>query len=473
MKKIKSISGSGISVMLFAASLVLIMAYGCKKSGWTDEIAEKRVLLNTVSITQGDSLPLLLGRDTTLTAVSGPDSATVTTLLWKSDNESIAKVDQNGKVTTVGLGSVNISVQSTDGGLRKAITRIDVIDKIIYATAINLSVNSLTTYPKVSTPIIATVVPSNVTYKKLNWSSANQSVATVNQNGVITGVAAGTTTITVQPADGGSARGTVTVEVIDVIPIQSINISTVFEDGMAIDERVVIDYSVQPAGASKQLVRWSSNNEAAVKVSSDGILTGAGVGQAVITGTSIDGSNISKTFTVEVMEGKINDTFVDGVTPRWIVPTSGASGVVQNNTFWVTLNTGNNRRGDFRRTNTTLHIGKYPIIAFKFTRPLASAGNIFFDTNQGRWKQTTANGNNQMTILLDKNNEQVFYADMGAFNTFGTTGFTLPTTSSYTFSQIGIGVADMPTAQNPLSPYPVYWIRTFKTVAELQAYINR
>ena len=473
MKRTISMSLSGLSIILCSVLLMILATVGCKKKGWTDEIAEKRILINNVSIPQGDSLPLLLGRDTSLTVVYGPDTANVKDLLWKSANESIAKVDQNGKVTTVGLGSVNISVESVDGGLRRAVIRIDVIDKIIYTAQINLTPATLSTYPNVKTTVTAIVLPNNVTYKRLIWSSSNTAIATVDQNGLVTGIAAGTATITAQATDGSGTKGTVAVEVIKVIPIESISVNTTFTDGMAEGERMVIDFNVTPAGASKQLVRWSSNNEAAVKVSADGILTGIAPGQAVITGTSIDGNNITKTFTVEVMEGKINDTFVDGIIPRWIISTSGASGVVQNNTFWITMNTGTNRRGDFRRTNTTLRLDKYPVIAFKFTRPLPSAGNIFFDTNQGRWKQTTGNGNNQMTILLDRNGEQVFYADMSAFNTFGTGGFTLPINSGYLFSQISVGVADMPTAQNPLTPYPVYWIKTFKTVAELEAYINK
>jgi hypothetical protein len=167
--------------------------------------------------------------------------------------------------------------------------------------------------------------------------------------------------------------------------------------------------------------------------------------------------------------GKINDTFVDGIPSRWVTSTSGASVAVQDNILWVTMNTGTNRRGDFRRTNTTLHIGNYPIIAFKFTRPLPTGGNVFLDTNQGRWR----NAANNMTRLEGKDGIQVLYADLGAFNSFGSTGFALPTNAPYTFSQITVGVADMPTARDPLSPYPVYWVKTFKTVGELEAYINQ
>ncbi|MBE9601527.1 DUF4979 domain-containing protein [Pedobacter sp. MC2016-24] len=474
MKRIKSIYTFSVCLSLMVSLAFICGISGCKESGWVDEIAKENTLVNVLAMNQDLNVPLLLGKDTTLTISSSPQSATNGKLLWSSSDESVAKVSQNGVVKAIGLGTATVTAQSTDGGLRKASVEITVIDKVIYATSIVTAPATLNTYPKVKTTITATVSPANTTYKRLTWASSNPGVATVDQSGVLTGLAPGTTNITAKPADGSSVLATVVVTVIDVVPIQSININTVLNDGIAVDERLVIDYGVSPAAATKQLVNWTSNNTNIATVTSTGIVTGVAVGQAVITGTSTDGGNVTTTLTINVMEGKINDTFTDGVTPRWVASSTGSTAAVQNNVLWMTMNnpTGPSRRGDFRRTNTTLNIGKYPVIAFKFTRPLPVNGNVFFDTNQGRWKQTTGGGNNVMPALIGKDGLTVYYADMGASNTFGTSGFTLPTTAAYTFSQISVGVADMPIAQNPLSPYPVYWIKTFKSVAELQAYIN-
>lgn len=470
MKTINSLFGSRLTLILLLSTLIL---NACKENGWEDEIAEKRTILNTLTIAEGDNVPLLLGRDTTFNASFGPIATTNSKLTWASSDEKVAKVSQAGVVTTVGLGSAAISVQSTDGGMRKAIVNLTVIDKVVYATSVALNRTTLNTYPKVATQITTTLAPANVTYPRLLWASSNTAVATVDANGLVTGVAPGTATITVRPADNSAARATVVVTVIDIVPIQAITINTLLADGMAVDQNLIVDYSVAPALASKQLVTWSSSDATVATVNSSGMITALKVGQAVITVTSSDGGNIKATLAIDVKEGKIDDTFIDGVTPRWITSTTGASVAVQNNLLMVTMNTGTNRRGDFRRTNTTVDINKYPIIAFKFVRPLTTGGNVFFDTSLGRWKQTTGGGNNQMTSLIGKDGLAVYYADLGNFNTFGTTGNTLPTTGPYTFTQITVGVADMPTAQNPLSPYPVYWIKTFKTVEELQSYANR
>ena len=447
--------------------------YSCKESGWVDELAQEKILVHEVSIAEDSEIPLLLGRDTVLHASFSPDTVSNAQLVWSSSNEEVVTVDQQGKVKSVGLGDATVQVASADGSLRKAEVMFHIIDKIIYAEQINLSQQRLDTYPKVKTKITAVVVPNNVTYKKLVWKSSNENIAVVNELGEVTGVAPGTATITVQPADGSATRATLEVNVIKVVPIESIVIHNTFPDGLGMDERVALDFEVIPATASKQLVNWSSSDESVLKVDQNGVLTALAGGKVTITATSTDGGNVSSNFEVEVMEGKINDFFIDGVTSRWITPTAGASVAVNDNLLWVTMNVGAKRRGDIRRNNTTLHIGKYPILAVKFKRPLASAGNIFLDTNLGRWKQTTANGNNQMQIIKDADGVEVFYADLGAFNTFGTAGATLPTNAPFTFSQIGIGVADMPTEQNPVNPYPVYWAKTFKSVAELEAYLNQ
>lgn len=474
MKMQRKLNGSHWLRLVGSLLLIHLFIFSCKQSGWIDEIANERKLINTVAIAEDAEIPLLLGRDTVLHVSFSPDSVTNETLIWSSSDESVATVDQQGNVQSKGLGETNIQVRSDDGGLRRATVKINVIDKIIYAEQILLDIDELETYANVLTEVKATVVPDDVTYKKLEWNSSDENIATVNNNGVITGIAPGTATITVKPVDGSEARATISVNVVDIVPIESIIMNTNLEEGLGIDERVVLDFDVLPAQASKQLVEWSSGDESVVQISPSGILTGVGFGETTIVAKSTDGGDVTETFTVKVLEGKINDSFVDGVTPRWIAATGGSSISVNDNTMWVTLAPGEpNRRGDFRRTNTTLHIGEYPVIAFKFKRPLETAGNIFLDTNLGRWKQTTANGNNQMDIIRDKDGVEVFYADLAATNTFGTAGNTMPTNTAHTFTQISVGVADMPAAQNPLSPYPVYWVKTFKSVAELEAFINQ
>ncbi|WP_165384784.1 Ig-like domain-containing protein [Sphingobacterium corticibacterium] len=472
MKRLKSNKKSKLLQLVAVATLLLGVILACSKKEW-NQIAEEHVLVNTVSITPNGTIPLLIGRDTTLELSYQPSEVTNDKLIWYSSDESVATVDQSGKVTAVAVGTATITVESTDGGLRRATALFDVIDQIIYTEALILEPAELEIFEEMRATVAVTFAPENTTYKHLRWSTDNPEVATVDHQGNVTGVSLGTATITAHALDGSAVVGTVAVAVVEPIYIEDVIVVSGLGEVFGPGEKHLIDFSVLPVEASAQFVTWSSADESVVTVTDEGLITTVGYGETQVIATSTDDAGFTKSFTVKVEEGKVNDHFYNGVAHSWVTPTNGASLNVQNNILWVTMNTGTNRRGDFRRPNTTLHIGNYPIVAFKFTRPLPSAGNIFLDTNLGRWRQTTGNGNNQMTILTGSDGIQVFYADMGAYNTYGTTGATISETQAHTFSQIAVGVADFPTAQNPLSPFPVYWMKTFKTVAELEAYINQ
>ncbi len=79
------------------------------------------------------------------------------------------------------------------------------------ATGVSLNASSLTLTARASKSLVATVTPANSTNKDICWSSSNINVATVN-DGVVTGVSAGTATITATTIDGGfTAQATATV----------------------------------------------------------------------------------------------------------------------------------------------------------------------------------------------------------------------------------------------------------------------
>ena len=82
----------------------------------------------------------------------------------------------------------------------------------VNVTGVTLSKTSLSLEEGKTETLVATVTPDNATYKDVTWSSTKTSVATVDQNGVVTAVGAGTATITVTTTDGGkTATCTVTV----------------------------------------------------------------------------------------------------------------------------------------------------------------------------------------------------------------------------------------------------------------------
>ena len=158
-----------------------------------------------------DSLSLEVGGTATLTATITPNNATNPNVTWSSDNQNVATVDQNGEVTAVSAGTATITVTTADGGYKDTCP-VTVTAATVPVTGVSLNKDSLALGVGDSETLTATVKPEDATNKAVTWTSSNSTVATVDQNGVVTAVAPGTATITVTTADGSfTATCTVTV----------------------------------------------------------------------------------------------------------------------------------------------------------------------------------------------------------------------------------------------------------------------
>ena len=133
------------------------------------------------------------GESITLSATITPEDATDKSITWSSSANSIATVDQSGKVTAIKEGTATISAKV---GGKQASCEITVNKKVIQVTSITLDKEELTVFVGNQATLTATVKPDDATDKTITWTSSNTSAATV-ENGVIKGVGTGRTTITV------------------------------------------------------------------------------------------------------------------------------------------------------------------------------------------------------------------------------------------------------------------------------------
>ena len=142
---------------------------------------------------------LIEGESFTLTATVAPDNASNKSVSWSSSAAGVASVDQNGKVTAVKAGKATITVTTKDGG-KTATCQVSVIAKV---ASVNLNKDKITLTEGQSETLTATVLPENANDKSVSWSSSATDIASVDQNGKVTAVKAGTATITVTTKDGG------------------------------------------------------------------------------------------------------------------------------------------------------------------------------------------------------------------------------------------------------------------------------
>ena len=156
-------------------------------------VAVTEVTLNKTELTlkEGDS--------ETLVATVKPDNATDKTVTWTTSDATIATVDEVGKVTAVKEGTATITAKA---GEKSATCSITVSKKIIAVEGISLNKTELVLSIGSTETLKATVTPENATEKSLVWSCTNETVAVVNQEGVVRAVGIGVATVKVLTKDG-------------------------------------------------------------------------------------------------------------------------------------------------------------------------------------------------------------------------------------------------------------------------------
>ncbi len=223
-----------------------------------------------------------IGGTVTLTPTFSPEYATNKNVTWSSDDESVAKVDANGVVKGISIGSAVIRAVSEDGGFEAECTVY--VER--FPESISLSYASIRVKTGGKKTLIETVLPSDATNREVVWHSSDPSVATVSQDGVVRGIKGGTATITVKTKRGGlKTKCYVTV----LESVSSVSIKNAPET-MYEGQVFTIKASVKPSTANNKAVTWKSSHPHIIKVDAEtGKMTALKTGRAKITVTTDDG----------------------------------------------------------------------------------------------------------------------------------------------------------------------------------------
>ncbi|WP_312151086.1 S-layer homology domain-containing protein [Paenibacillus odorifer] len=220
------------------------------------------------------------------------------------------KISGSGELRTLEItpaanafGTSVISVKVSDGALSNTYTFNVTVNNTgdVIVTGVTLDKPTLSlTEGEAGDTLSAVIAPANATNKTVNWSSSDETIATV-VNGVVTPVGVGTAIITVTTTDGSfTASSVVNVSapippVVDVTGVkldqETLNLTAGEADGL-------LKATIEPANATDKDVIWSSSDETVATVV-NGVVTPVGEGTAVITVTTKDGS-FTATTTVSV-----------------------------------------------------------------------------------------------------------------------------------------------------------------------------
>ncbi|MFR0558996.1 Ig-like domain-containing protein, partial [Pseudoscardovia radai] len=244
----------------------------------TISVTAKTVAVESVSVSPA-TVGVKVGTTTQLTATVTPANATDQSLTWISDNASVATVDANGVVTGVKEGTATITAFTSNGVSGKATVTVSAVS--VPVTGVSLSPSNPSVVEGATTRLTATVVPANATDQSLTWISDNQSVATVDQNGVVTGVKEGTAKITAFTKNGVSGTVTVTVTAA-AIAVTGVTVAPA-NASVTAGQAVQLTATVTPANATDKTVTWTSSDTSIATVNANGLVTGVKGGTAVIT----------------------------------------------------------------------------------------------------------------------------------------------------------------------------------------------
>ena len=248
-----------------------------------------------------------------------PGNATNTNVTFKSLNEKVATVDANGVVTGVSEGNADIVITTEEGGFEaKCTVRVDGIDargiERVGDKTVTMGLNQ-------TRQLQVKITPSDTTNKNVQWTSSNNSVATVDSNGVVTSKNSGSTIITATTHNGLKTEFFIEVET----PVTNITLNS-NEINLNPGGTFKLDATVNPSNASNKNIKWISANESIATVDQSGNVAADVAGTTYISAVSADGKvvatctvNVSKPVVTKPAKVKIKSAKKKGkkVTLKW------------------------------------------------------------------------------------------------------------------------------------------------------------
>lgn len=447
-----------------------VLGVSCKDEDSFEALGSEKIV-SEIKLKVTDNLPLLVNTDSLIAYTVFPEDAGNKNLLWTSANEEIASVDAEGRITAHQLGKVYITAMPEVGFADTETFEVEVIDKIIEIQDIHVkNEGQLSVYATASLQLETSFTPEVVTYTTLNWISETPEIATVSEDGLVTGIAPGIARIRIEARDGSLFSKVVMVEVKEVVSLTDI----LFDESqkeLALYETSVLNITPVPENATVSAIEWSSENESVVSIDKvSGVFTVKTYGTTRLTAKCGD---VEKSLEVTVVKGKINDTFLYGVSNWEKFGDDAESAEIVDGKLLVKASTSLKKASIHRIPDTDFHAGLYPIVAIKMTK-VATTCNLTFDSWTGKdlgGAYAGCNGSYDVwkpqTLTDSSDGIPVFYANLAEHN-LGKSK--LPVDEAKTLDEYLYRLQNLGTADH--ISYEVYWVKSFKSVEELKAYIG-
>ena len=210
-----------------------------------------------------------------------PADADNQSITWESSDDDVATVSTTGLVTSVAPGTATITAKSVDGEYTATCT----VTVGKHVSSVILSDTELTMAAGTTETLYATVMPLSAFNKNVTWVSTNPKVATVDEDGNVKALKAGTTTVIAYCEDGDVTASCVVTVTNSATGIE-MSESEIY---IARNSQKQLSATVIPDTAENKNITWESKYPNIASVDSNGLVTAKMAGTTIIIATSEDG----------------------------------------------------------------------------------------------------------------------------------------------------------------------------------------
>lgn len=254
-------------------------------------VSDEDILIDDLNI-NASKINMSIGANYRLVYDVYPYSANFNNIDFISSDNNVIEVNDDGVITAKRVGQAIIYITANNGKIAD-----DVLVQVFNRKDSKLPIkDTLDITPGGSYSFY--LFSSN---NKLTWSSIDENIASVDQNGIIYGKKVGNTKILVSTLKGDAKLIDINVTN-DLVPVNNVSLDNVLMS-MELGQEYYVNAIIEPSNATNQSLKWNSSNSKVISVNEYGKITAVGEGKSTLTVSSVDG-NYHDEVTISVYKPK-------------------------------------------------------------------------------------------------------------------------------------------------------------------------
>ena len=240
-------------------------------------------------------------------------------IMWDTSNQDLLEIDNNGLIRAKDVAEGVVIITASYGDIKDSVSIYVKAPETVFTSVESISIDVEEKTDEVlagqQLHLTSEVLPENATNKTVMWWVSDTSLATIDENGVLTANGenkSGKVTVTAKAGKHTATKNITILSHANVIPVQEVKITGVKE--ISIGNSALFKAEVVPSDATFNRVTWKSSDEWVAEVDSTGRVSasskpGAYPGTAVITATA---GGVSSSYEVTVVYIPVKSVTIKG-----------------------------------------------------------------------------------------------------------------------------------------------------------------